>query len=74
MFAKHKNGHIFPIRLYIDALDTHFMAIIEEYKSTDEFVWFYEHSHEIVAASKKSMQLFAVRDETDGSSCCTLSL
>jgi hypothetical protein len=61
MFARHRQGHIFPIILHVDAMDSSFVGVIQKIPTQDEFIWYYAQSHVIVAASELSLLALGVR-------------
>ena len=61
MFGKHKQGHIFPIIISANTLDTCFAGVIHKVHCPDEFIWFYSKSLIVCAASLQSLELMGVR-------------
>ena len=60
MFARHRDGFIFPIMLNVNSYDGAFVAIIQRLNCRDDFVWFYSKTYAIVGASHGSLSMMGV--------------
>jgi hypothetical protein len=64
MFARHREGHIFPVLMHVTRGETEFAGIFQRVASADDFVLFLADSLVVTAASQLegSLALFGVRE------------
>lgn len=58
--GKHKRGHIFPILLNVRATENSFAGILQQLRTTDEFIIFLSRSLRVVEATQDSLRLMGV--------------
>ena len=61
MFMKHKDGYIIPVLLYMASYQSTLVAVVQELKSNDDYIWFYSKSLQVCAATKDSLRMLGVR-------------
>ena len=59
-FAKHRQGHIFPVIINTNTLDSSFVGIIQPLPCQDDFIFFYEHSLMMCAATQGALSMTGV--------------
>jgi hypothetical protein len=64
-FGKHIQGYIFPLLLNVKAMESSFAGIIQELKTSDNFILFTSKSLRITEATQESMKLLGVSDALD---------
>jgi hypothetical protein len=64
VFGKHAGGHVFPMLLTVQSMPDAdcFIGIMQELKTSDEFVWFMSESKTVVEATKGSFGMLQVLD------------
>ena len=60
MFAKHKQGYIFPVLQNSSTLERCFIGFVQKLITTEEFIWFYSKSYIIPEATRDSLLLLGV--------------
>ena len=60
-FGKHSQGYIFPLLLNVKAMESSFAGILQELKTTDNFILFTSKSFTITEATQESMKFLGVR-------------
>lgn len=61
MFLKHRQGHLLPVIMNANVVDSSFVAVMQQVQTSDEYIWFYSNSHTICGASQGSLSLLGVR-------------
>ena len=57
VFGKHRAGYVFPMLLYVKALPSGFMGMIQQLQTTDEFLLFTSKSKRIVGGTQDTLRL-----------------
>ena len=59
--AKHRQGHIFPIVINMNTLESSFVGILQPLPCQDDFIFFYDKSLMVTAASQGALSMMGVR-------------